>query len=92
MFVGRRDSLIIAGEKTVSPVDIEDEIKLAELVAKGARDTASLCTNGQEALQARFLQDAQTIDRLVELLKLATFTAQMNHDTIRDRRRYELSR
>jgi hypothetical protein len=69
----------------VPPIDIDQEIKLAELVAKGARDTASLCTNGQEALQARFIQNAQAIDRLVELLRLATFTAQLNHDTILNR-------
>lgn len=70
----------------MTPVNIEDEIALAELVAKGARDTASLCTNGQEALQARYLTHAQTIDRLVELLKLSHFTAQLNHDTIKNRR------
>lgn len=68
------------------PVCVEEEILMAESVAMGARDAASLCTNGQEALQARFLQQAQTIDRLVELLKLATFTAQLNHDTIKNRR------
>lgn len=70
----------------MTPVCIEEEILIAESVATGARDAASLCTNGQEALQARFLQNAQTIDRLVELLKLATFTAQLNHDTIKNRR------
>lgn len=70
----------------MQPVDIEEEILFAESVAMGARDAASLCTNGQEALQARFVQNAQTIDRLVELLKLATFTAQLNHDTIKNRR------
>jgi hypothetical protein len=70
----------------VLPVCVEDEIAIAELVAKGARDTASLCAPGQEALQARLIQDAQTIDKLVALLRLATFTAQINHDTILNRR------
>jgi hypothetical protein len=70
----------------VLPVCVEEEILMAESVAMGARDAASLCTNGQEALRARFIQNAQTIDRLVELVKLATFTAQINHDTIKNQR------
>lgn len=70
----------------MKPVDIDEEIRLAESVAMGDRDAASLCSKGQEALQARFIQSAQTIDRLIELLKLSNFTAQLNHDTIKNRR------
>jgi hypothetical protein len=70
----------------VLPVCVEEEIVLAESVAIGARDAASLCAPGQEALQARLLQHAQTIDRLIGMLRLATFTAQVNHDTIKNRR------
>jgi hypothetical protein len=73
-------------KRAVQPVDIEAEITLAESVAMGDRDAASLCSKGQEALQARFVQSAQTIDRLIELLRLSNFTAQLNHDTIRNRR------
>jgi hypothetical protein len=39
----------------------------------------------------RLTQAAQTIDVLVSLLEIATFTAQLNHDTIANRRRHELS-
>lgn len=70
----------------MTPIDIEAEIVLAESAALGARDAASLCTNGQEALQARFIQNAVMIDRLVELLKMSNFVAQLNHDTIKNRR------
>lgn len=69
----------------MTPIDIEAEIVFAESVALGARDAASLCLKGQEALQTRLIQNAVTIDRLVELLKMSHFVAQLNHDTIKNR-------
>lgn len=70
----------------MTPIDIEAEIIFAESVAMGARDAASLCTKGQEPLQTRLIQNAVTIGRLIELLKMSNFVAQLNHDTIKNRR------
>jgi hypothetical protein len=73
----------------VQPPIVERQIEFAESVAEGHREAASLCSHGQEALQARFLQGAQTIDVLVALLKSATWVAKMNHDTIKNRSVHE---
>jgi hypothetical protein len=70
----------------VTPIDIEAEILFAESVALGDRDAASLCSKEQEALRARLIQNAVTIDRLVGLLKMSNFVAKLNHDTIKNRR------
>lgn len=76
-------------EKEVQPPIVERQIEFAESVAEGHREAASLCSQGQEALQARFLQGAQTIDVLVALLKSATWVAKLNHDTIKNRSVHE---
>lgn len=68
------------------PPIVERQIAFAESVAEGHREAASLCTRGQEALQARFVQGAQTIDTLVALLRSATWMARLNHDTILESR------
>lgn len=64
------------------PPIVERQIELAEAVAEGHREAASLCSKGQEALRARLIQGAQTIDTLVSLLRVASFTAKLNHDVI----------
>jgi hypothetical protein len=69
----------------VLPPIVERRISFAEAVAEGHRQAASLCSPGQEALRARFVQGAQTIDELVALLRSMTLVAKLNHDTIKNR-------
>lgn len=71
------------------PPTVERQVQFAESVAEGFREAASLCSHGQEALQARFVQGAQTIDVLIALLKSATWVAKLNHDTIKNRNVHE---
>lgn len=67
------------------PTIVEDQIAEAEKVAEGHREAASLCSHGQEALQARFIKGAHTIAVLISLLRSATWVAKLNHDTIKNR-------
>lgn len=65
------------------PAIVERQIRFAEAVAAGLRLAASNCPlKGLEALRTRLIQGAQTIDTLIALVRVATFTAQLNHDTI----------
>lgn len=64
------------------PAIVERQIQFAEAVAEGHREAASYCLNGQEALRTRLIQGAQIIDTLVAMLRVANFTAKLNHDTI----------
>lgn len=68
------------------PPVVQRQIEEAAAVAESLRETASLCSPGQEALRARFVQGAQTIMRLIALLEVAHFTAKLNHDTILESR------
>ena len=63
----------------------EEQLAFAESVAKGHREAASLCLTGQEALRARFVQGADTIDQLVAQVRWFSMAAKLNHDTIRAR-------
>lgn len=67
------------------PPIVERQVSEAEAVAAGLRDTAGLCTSGQEALRTRFLQGAHAIDTLAALARCATWVAKLNHDTIVNR-------
>ena len=65
------------------PAIVERQIRFAEAVASGLRLAASNCPlKGLEALRTRLIQGAQTIDTLIALVRVATFTAKLNHDTI----------
>jgi hypothetical protein len=66
----------------VLPPIVERQVEFAEAVAAGHREAASLCSKSQEALRSRLIQGAQTIDTLVCLIKVANFTAKLNHDVI----------
>lgn len=64
------------------PTIVSDQIDQAKAVSANLRDTAEAFPGAS----ARLTQAAQTIDVLVSLLEIATFTAQLNHDTIRARK------
>lgn len=64
------------------PDVVEHQIHFAEAVASGLRLAASNCPRGLEALRTRLVQGAQTIDTLIALVRVANFTARLNHDTI----------
>jgi hypothetical protein len=66
----------------VLPTIVSDQVDNAKAVSANLRAVASEFPGAS----ARLTQAAQTIDVLVSLLEIATFTAQLNHDTIRDRR------
>jgi hypothetical protein len=65
----------------VLPTIVSDQIDNARAVSANLRATASEFPN----TAPRLTQAAQTIDVLVSLLEIATFTAQLNHDTIKNR-------
>lgn len=65
----------------MTPAHVCMRVATAKAVAENMREVARECTN-QPALNARWLQGAQTIDELVALLEQATFVAKLNHDTI----------
>lgn len=60
------------------PVIVTDQIDNATAVSANLRDAAAAFPGAAP----RLTQAAQTIDVLVSLLEIATFTAQLNHDTI----------
>lgn len=64
------------------PPIVERQVHFAEAVAAGLRLAASNCPKSLEALRSRLIQGAQTIDALVALVRVATFTAKLNHDVI----------
>jgi hypothetical protein len=66
----------------VLPPIVERQIRFAEAVASGLRLAASNCPRGLEALRTRLVQGAQTIDTLIALVRVANFTARLNHDTL----------
>lgn len=66
------------------PPIVERQIHFAESVAAGLRLAASNCPKGLEALRTRLAQGADTIGVLVALVRVATFTAKLNHDTIQE--------
>lgn len=55
------------------PAIVDVRLKHAEAVAAGLREKAT-----------EILRAAQTIDELVNLVKLANWQAKLNHDTITD--------
>jgi hypothetical protein len=65
---------------------IQQEIELAEAVAIGLSETASQCSKEQDALRARLVQAGQTIEILVGRVKHLMMAAQINHDTIVNRK------
>lgn len=65
------------------PPIVERQIRFAEAVASGLRLAASNCPlKGLEALRARLVQGAQTIDTLIALVRSLALIAKLNHDTI----------
>lgn len=70
------------------PTIVSDQIDNAKAESANLRSTASEFPT-LPAVAARLAQAAQMIDVLVSLLEIATFSAQLNHDTIANRRRHE---
>lgn len=70
---------------------IHDRIRDAEAAAAIARDRAGLCDSQQAALRETFLTIATALDDLIEVTQHLDMAATMNHDTIKNRRRHELS-
>lgn len=66
------------------PPVIIRRVENARAVAANLRSVARE-NESNPALAARYTQAAQTIDELVSLVEIATFTAQLNHDTIKNR-------
>ena len=66
------------------PVIVSDQIDNARAESANLRSTASEFPS-TPAVAARLNQAARTIDVLVSLLEIATFSAQLNHDTIVNR-------
>ena len=66
----------------MTPAHVSMRVATAKAVSAGLRDAAGYCRSDQDALRARLVQSAQTIDELVVLLEQATFVAKLNHDTI----------
>lgn len=64
------------------PPVVERQVRFAEAVASGLRLAASNCPKGLEALRARLVQGAQTIDTLIALVRSLALIAKLNHDTI----------